>query len=172
MLLSTISFIYYFILFRRPQSPTPESTLFVVQETLEGLKHNTGFEGRGCFYTGGGDRFVHCSKRGHFIEVSQHFCPSLWATAISKAWCDSNSLFFSSTIKKKTKGGSARRVTVFLVGMRYKPIYSQTSLIRTPKGQNQVSALQRCPYYRGRECMIFGFSGTKRTVRDREVSVL
>ena len=50
--------------------------------------------------------------------------------------------------------------------------YSHTSLIRTPKGQNQVSALQRCPYYRGRECMIFGISGTKQTVRNREVSVL
>ena len=37
-------------------------------------------------------------------------------------------------------------------------IYSQTSLIRTPKGQSQVSALRRCPYYRGRECMIFGIS--------------
>ena len=47
----------------------------------------------------------------------------------------------------------------------------QTSLIQTPKGQNQVSALQRCPYYRGRECMIFGICGTKRTVRNREVSV-
>ena len=45
-------------------------------------------------------------------------------------------------------------------------------LIQTPKGQNQVSALQRCPYYRGRECMIFDISGTKRTVRNREVSVL
>ena len=44
-------------------------------------------------------------------------------------------------------------------------IYSQTSLIRTPKGQNQLSALQRCPYYRGRECMIFGISGIKRTER-------
>ena len=50
--------------------------------------------------------------------------------------------------------------------------YSQTSLIRTPKGQNQLSALQRCPYYRGRECMIFGISGTKQTVRNREVSLL
>ena len=40
-------------------------------------------------------------------------------------------------------------------------MYNQTSLIRTPKGQNQVSALQRCLYYGGRECMIFGFSGTK-----------
>ena len=50
--------------------------------------------------------------------------------------------------------------------------YSQTSLIRTPKRQDQVSALQRCPYYRGREFMIFGISGTKRTVRNREVSVL
>ena len=49
--------------------------------------------------------------------------------------------------------------------------YSQTSLIRTPEGQNQMSALQRCPYYRGRECMIFGICGTKRNVRYREVSV-
>ena len=48
---------------------------------------------------------------------------------------------------------------------------SQTSLIRTPKGQNQVSALQRCPYYRGRERMIFGISGTKRSVRNRDVSI-
>ena len=47
--------------------------------------------------------------------------------------------------------------------------YSQTSLTRTPKGQNQVSALQRCPYYSGRECMISGISGTKRTVRNRGV---
>ena len=34
------------------------------------------------------------------------------------------------------------------------PPYSQTSLIRTSKGQNQVSTLQKCPYYRGRQCMI------------------
>ena len=34
------------------------------------------------------------------------------------------------------------------------PPYSQTSLIGTPKGQNQVSTLQKCPYYRGRQCMI------------------
>ena len=46
-------------------------------------------------------------------------------------------------------------------------LYSQTSLIRTPKGQNQLSGLQRRPYYRGRECMIFGISGTKRTVRSK-----
>ena len=37
------------------------------------------------------------------------------------------------------------------------------------KGTEQV--LQRCLYYRGRECMIFGISGTKQTVRNREVSV-
>ena len=48
---------------------------------------------------------------------------------------------------------------------------SQTSLIWTPKGQSQVSALQRCPYYRGRECMIFGISGTKRSVHNRDVSI-
>ena len=50
--------------------------------------------------------------------------------------------------------------------------YNQTSLIRTPKGQNQVSALQRCLYYRGRECMIFDISGTKRTVRNRGVRII
>ena len=50
--------------------------------------------------------------------------------------------------------------------------YSQTSLIRTSKGQNQLFALQRCPCYRGRERMIFGISETKQTVRNREVSVL
>ena len=27
--------------------------------------------------------------------------------------------------------------------------YSQTSLIRTPKGQSEVSVLERCPYKRG-----------------------
>ena len=27
--------------------------------------------------------------------------------------------------------------------------YSRTSLIRTPKGQNEVSVLERCPYKRG-----------------------
>ena len=48
-------------------------------------------------------------------------------------------------------------------------MYNQTSLIRTPKGQNQVSTLQRCLYFGGRECMIFGFSGTKQTVHDRKV---
>ena len=34
-----------------------------------------------------------------------------------------------------------------------------------------VRSLQRCPYYRGRECMIFGISGTKQTVRLIEVSI-
>ena len=47
--------------------------------------------------------------------------------------------------------------------------YSQTSLIRTSKGQNQVFALKRCPYYKGREHMIFGISVHKREVSIREV---
>ena len=51
-------------------------------------------------------------------------------------------------------------------------ISNTVSLIRTPKGQNQLSALQRCPYYRGRESVIFGISGTKQTVHNREVSIL
>ena len=75
-------------------------------------------------------------------------------------------------------GGGARRNHLSLITVSYRSgqceeiNYSQTSLIRTPKGQNQVFALQRCPYYRGRECIIFGISGTKRTVRNREVFVL
>jgi len=51
--------------------------LFIVKERLEGLKYNIGFRGRGWENTGGGDRYVHCSKRGYFKEESQHFCPSL-----------------------------------------------------------------------------------------------
>ena len=35
-----------------------------------------------------------------------------------------------------------------------------------------MSALQRCPYYRGRECTIFSISGTKRTVRNRGVRII
>ena len=50
--------------------------------------------------------------------------------------------------------------------------YSQISLIRTPKGQNQVSTSQKWSYYRGRECMMFVISGTKQTVGNREASVL
>ena len=47
----------------------------------------------------------------------------------------------------------------------------QSNLFKTDtKGTEQV--LQRCPYYRGRECRIFGISGTKQTVCNREVSVL
>ena len=37
---STISFTYYFILFKHHKSRTPESMLFVVKERIEGLKHN------------------------------------------------------------------------------------------------------------------------------------
>ena len=34
--------------------------------------------------------------------------------------------------------------------------YSWSSLTRTPNGQTKVSALWRCPYYRGRNCIHFG----------------
>ena len=44
-------------------------------------------------------------------------------------------------------------------------LYSQTSLIRTPREQDQVSALQKCLYYRG-------ISGTKLTVHKRGVRIL
>ena len=48
----------------------------------------------------------------------------------------------------------------------------QSNLFNTDTaGQNQVSALQKCPYYRGRERVIFGISVTKGTVRNREVYV-
>ena len=47
----------------------------------------------------------------------------------------------------------------------------QSNLFNTDT-KGSESALQRCPYYRGRECMFFGISGTKRTVHNREVSIL
>ena len=73
MLLSTISY----ICLNTVDHPTPESMLFVVKERLEGLKHNIGLGGRGLECIGEGDRYVNCLKVGHFIEVSQHVCPSL-----------------------------------------------------------------------------------------------
>ena len=35
------------------------------------------FLGEEMRYTGGGDRYIYYSKKGHFIEVSEHFRPSL-----------------------------------------------------------------------------------------------
>ena len=69
----------------------------------------------------------------------------------------------------------ANTVTLLLPPLFLRPTkrpYSRTCLIRTQKGQNQVSALQRCHYFRGRECRIFGIPGTKRTIRNGELSVL
>ena len=72
--------------------------------------------------------------------------------------------------KKKPANRPANPRKAFCSTFRF--MGSESPVIRTPKGQNQVSALRRCPYYRGRECMILGISGTKQTVRNREVSVL
>ena len=33
-------------------------------------------------YTGEGNRYVHYAKRGHFTEVSQHLCPSLYRSLL------------------------------------------------------------------------------------------
>ena len=55
---STISFTYYFILFKHHKSPTPESMLFVVKERIEGLKYNIDLGG------GGGD------TQGEGIDMS------------------------------------------------------------------------------------------------------
>ena len=40
------------------------------------------------------------------------------------------------------------------------------------KGTEPSVRFTEVSYYRGRECMIFGISGTKKTVHNREVSVL
>ena len=48
--------------------PTPESMLFEVKESLEGLKYNIGFRGREFWFTGGGDRHDHCSRKGLFMR--------------------------------------------------------------------------------------------------------
>ena len=56
---------------------TPKSMLSEVKERLEGPKYNIDFGGKGLGQTGEGDRYVHYANRGHFTEMSQHFCPSL-----------------------------------------------------------------------------------------------
>ena len=53
-----------------------------------------------------------------------------------------------------------------------KPLDADTKGVKgTEPSVSEVSALQRRPYYKGRRCMIFGISGTKRIVRNGEVSV-
>ena len=78
----------------------------------------------------------------------------------------------ASLLTSQRSGLRLTRETSLAVRDEERQLNSQTSLIPTPKGQNQVSALQRCPYHRGTEYMSFGISGTKRTVRNREMSVL
>ena len=47
-----------------------------VKERLVGPKYNIDFGGvRGWGRQGKGIGYVHYAKRGHFTEVSQHFCP-------------------------------------------------------------------------------------------------
>ena len=50
----------------------------------------------------------------------------------------------------------------------------QSNLFNTDTKGTALSVpfTQWCPYYRGRECMIFGISGTKQTVCNREVFIL
>ena len=51
-----------------------------------------------------------------------------------------------------------------------KPLNADTK--GTEPNVSEVSALQRRLYYKGKKCMIFGISGTKRIVRNGEVFVL
>ena len=57
--------------------PIPELLLFVVKERLKGLNYNIECFREGVGYTGEGDRYMYYAKKGHVIEVSQHFLPSL-----------------------------------------------------------------------------------------------
>ena len=68
-------------LFKRCSHSLPNQCLFVVEQRRDGLKWNIGLGGggKGWWYTDTeGDRYVYYAKRGHFMEVSQHFCPLFW----------------------------------------------------------------------------------------------
>ena len=77
VLLSTISYICYFILFKHRKSPHPRINVVCSKRKTWGSETQHWFRREGWEYTGEGNRYVHCSKGGHFIEVSQHVCPSL-----------------------------------------------------------------------------------------------
>ena len=62
MLLSTISFIYHTNLFKGRKYPTPESTLFLVEERLD----FRGGGGKRWRYISEGTKYVHYAKRGPF----------------------------------------------------------------------------------------------------------
>ena len=58
--------------------PPPESMLFADEVRFKGLKHNNDlWEGWGRVTQGQAKDMSTMQKRGHSMEVSQHFCPSL-----------------------------------------------------------------------------------------------
>ena len=132
MLLSTISLIYYFILFKCCKSlhTTPESMLSEVKERLEGLKYNIDFGERGWGNTGEEDRYmhIHYGKRGHFTEVPKHFCP---------LYCSSPSL---KGRRKTHKGKNVRTNNAYCVS--YKNLYASTS-VKSNCAQNKNRALTK-----------------------------
>ena len=75
VLLTNIKFIYYIILSKRRKSPHPPNQCCLKYEKrLEDPKFNIDF---GWGRQGKGISISTMPKRGHFIEVCQHFCPSL-----------------------------------------------------------------------------------------------
>ena len=81
--------------------------LFIIEERRGGLIYDFGFGGSAWGYTGEGDKYIHyAKKRRHFMEVFQHFCPSLSERKIvllhtGWALCDSVTLWQWYQLKLK-----------------------------------------------------------------------
>ena len=94
--------------------------------------------------------FTIVRKRGYEVDRQKRNWKGIWKEALTDLWSYIDCIFYTIFVYKE-------KWECNQLGLLQSTFqYSRTSLIWTPKGQNQVSALQRCPYYRGRECMIFG----------------
>ena len=104
--------------------------------------------------------------------LSSLYCLSVRMSLISRLYGADNSWHRFSGICSKlqsnifntdTEEGTKQSVRIIEVEF----VWNLLSL-----GPSELSTIERCPYYRGGVCMEFGLFRTKRTVYNREVSVL
>ena len=105
VLLSTISFIYYFIPFKRRKPLHPQISVVWSKRKTWGSKIQHWFcRGKGLGYIRGGDRYVHYAKRGHFTEVSPRLYPSVYWSLLRRRTFERNSSLGYHTLSEMDPG--------------------------------------------------------------------
>ena len=104
VLLSTISYICYFILFKHRKSPHPRINVVCSKRKTWGSKTQHWFRGEGVGVHRGRGQVCPLFKKGPFIEVSQHVCPSLQLGLLYTSIMPNGGLTFWSFFPCRTDG--------------------------------------------------------------------